>query len=192
LFAIGLALIIFELYTAGVGIAGLVGAGSLVLGAYGLAELPTRPGAIALLLLAAFGYAVDVQTGVPRLWTGVATVAFVIGSLTLYDGLAMSWVTLLVGILGMTLAMVGGMPAMVRSRFSTPTIGREWMVGEAGTAVGRIAPDGVVTVHDARWRAHTNRATPVEPGEAVRVVAIDGLVLEVEPQHDDEPASDRG
>jgi membrane-bound serine protease (ClpP class) len=182
LFVIGLALLIFELYTAGVGIAGMVGAGSLVLGAYGLAELPTRPLGVALLLFAGFGYAVDVQTGIPRVWTGIATAAFVVGSVTLYDGVSMSWVTLVVGIIGMTLAMIGGMPAMVRSRFSTPTIGREWMVGEGGTAVGRIAPDGVVTVRDAPWRARTNRATPVEAGDAVRVVSIDGLVLEVEPE----------
>ena len=70
LFVIGLALLLFELYTAGVGIAGMVGAGALILGCYGLAVLPTRPIGVALLLLAMFGYAVDVQTGVPRLWTG--------------------------------------------------------------------------------------------------------------------------
>lgn len=181
LFAIGLALLVFELYTAGIGVAGMVGAGSLVLGSYGLVTLPTRPWAVALLLLSAFAYSVDVQTGVPRVWTGIGTVAFAAGSLTLYDGLSMSWVTLTVGIVGMTLAMLGGMPSMVRTRFSTPTIGREWMIGETGSALDRVAPDGTVAVRDARWRARTHRATPIEPGAAVRVVSIDGLVLEVEP-----------
>jgi membrane-bound serine protease (ClpP class) len=181
LFVIGLSLLVFELFTAGVGIAGMVGAASLVLGSYGLAELPTRPVGIGLLLLAAFGYAVDVQTGVPRVWSGIATASLVAGSLVLYDGLSLSWLTLLVGIAGMALAMIGGMPAMVRTRFSTPTIGREWMVGELGTALGDVSPDGVVSVREAPWRAHTNRATPIPAGEQVRVVAIDGLVLEVEP-----------
>ena len=101
--------------------------------------------------------------------------------MVLYDGLSLSWITLLVAIVGMAVAMIGGMPAMVRSRFSTPTIGREWMVGEVGTAVGRVAPDGIVTVRDAPWRARTNRATPIEAAEPVRVVSIDGLLLEVEP-----------
>ena len=99
----------------------------------------------------------------------------------LYDGLSLSWITLLVAIVGMTLAMVAGMPAMVRTRFSTPTIGREWMIGEVGTAVGEVAPDGIVTVRDAPWRARTNRATPIAAGQAVRVASIDGLLLEVEP-----------
>ena len=182
LFVIGLALLLFELFTAGVGVAGVVGAGTLILGCYGLASLPTRPIAVALLLVAMFGYAVDVQTGVPRVWSGIATVAFVLGSVTLFDGLSVSWITLLVAITGMTLGMLAGMPTMVRSRFATPTIGREWMVGELGQARTAISPDGVVMVRDAPWRARTNRATPIEKDESVRVVAIEGLVLEVEPE----------
>jgi len=182
LFAIGLALLLFELFTAGVGIAGMVGAGSLVLGCYGLAVLPTRPVGVALLLFAMFGYGIDVQTGVPRVWTGIATVSFVLGSLLLFDGVSVSWVTLLIAFVGITLAMVAGMPTMVRSRFSTPTIGRDWMIGELGSARTDIAPDGVVTVRDAPWRARTNRATPIRKDEPARVVAIEGLVLEVEPE----------
>ena len=181
LFVIGLALMLFELFTAGVGVAGLVGAGSLVLGCYGLAALPTNPWAIGLLLLAVLGYGIDIQTGVPRVWSGIATAAFVSGSVVLYDGLSLSWVTLLVAVVGMSLAMLGGMPAMVRVRFSTPTIGREWMVGEVGTARTAVSPDGVVTVRDAPWRARTSRVTPIEEGQEVRVVSIDGLLLEVEP-----------
>jgi membrane-bound serine protease (ClpP class) len=181
LFVIGLALLLFELFTAGVGIAGMVGAGSLILGCYGLSVLPTRPVGIALLLFAMFAYGVDVQTGVPRLWTGIATVSFVLGSLLLFDGVHASWITLLVAFVGMTLAMLAGMPTMVRSRFSTPTIGREWMIGELGMACTDIAPDGVVTLREAPWRARTNRATPIRRDEPVRVVAIEGLVLEVEP-----------
>jgi membrane-bound serine protease (ClpP class) len=181
LFLIGLALIVFELYTAGVGVAGLVGAGCLVLGCYGLAALPTNLYAVGLLLFAMFGFAVDVQTGVPRVWSGMATACLAVGSVLLYDGLSLSWITLLVAIGGISLAMIGGMPAMVRTRFSTPTIGREWMVGEIGTARGRIAPDGIVTVRDAPWRARTNRATPIDASAPVRVVSIDGLLLEVEP-----------
>src|ERR671916_606113 len=181
LFSLGLALLLFELFTAGVGIAGMVGAGSLVLGCYGLAVLPTRPLGVALLLFAMFGYGIDVQTGVPRLWTGIATASFVLGSLFLFDGVSVSWVTLLIAIAGMTLGMVAGMPTMVRSRFSTPTIGRDWMIGELGSARTDIDPDGVITLRDAPWRARTNRATPIRKDEPARVVAIEGLVLEVEP-----------
>ena len=182
LFVIGLALLLFELFTAGVGVAGLVGAGALVLGCYGLDSLPTSPVGVGLLLLAFVGYGIDIQTGVPRVWSGIATVAFVSGSVLLYgEGLSLSWVTLVVAIVGISLAMLGGMPAMVRVRFSTPTIGREWMVGEIGTAQGPVEPEGVVLVRDAPWRARTSRVTPIAAGDQVRVVSISGLVLEVEP-----------
>lgn len=181
LLVIGASLIVFELFTAGVGVAGMVGAGSLLLAAYGLAVLPTRSWALVLLCLAFPAFAVDVQTGVPRFWTAAGAVALVVGSIALFEDGPPSWITLLAGLAGVLLAMLGGMPAMVRTRFSTPTIGRDWMIGETGVALADVAPDGVVTVRDAPWRAHTNRATPITAGAEVRVTAIDGLTLEVEP-----------
>jgi membrane-bound serine protease (ClpP class) len=182
LLTIGLALLIFEFFTAGVGIAGAVGAVCLVLGCYGAATLPTRPWAFALLVGSMLAFAVDVQTGVPRFWTGVGVVSYVTASVFLYDGLSLSWITLLAGIGGVLLAFLAGMPAMVRTRFATPTIGREWMVGELGEAVVAVDPDGIVRVRGAQWRARTNRATPIARGDRVRVVAIDGVTLEVEPE----------
>lgn len=182
LLVVGMALLIFELFTAGVGIAGGVGAGSFLLGTYGLAVLPLRWWAVALLVLAMLAFAVDVQTGVPRVWTGVGFVAFVGGSLMLYDGVSMSWITLTVAFVGVALTFLSGMPSMVRTRFATPTIGREWMIGELGRAASAVDPDGVVHVRGALWRATTNRATPLDELDRVRVVGIDGLVLEVEPE----------
>jgi len=95
---------------------------------------------------------------------------------------SMSWLTIAVGLIGVVLTFTTGMPSMVRTRFSTPTIGREWMIGELGRAITDISPDGVVQIKEAQWRAYTNRATPIEQLDKVRVVGIEGLVLEVEPE----------
>ena len=181
LLLIGLSLIVFELYTAGVGVAGLVGAGCFVLACYGLAILPVRPVGLGLLVLAIFAFTIDVQTGAPRVWSVVGAVSLVAGSVLLFDGLSLSWISLLVGIGGTAAFMLTGMPAMVRTRFSTPTIGREWMIGELGDAQTALSPDGVVMVRGALWRARTNRATPIAVDEQVRVVEVTGLLLEVEP-----------
>jgi membrane-bound serine protease (ClpP class) len=81
----------------------------------------------------------------------------------------------------MTLAFVVGMPSMVRTRFATPTIGREWLIGQTGEAATDIAPEGEAMVRGARWRARTNRATPISAGQPLKVGAIDGVTLEVEP-----------
>ena len=183
LFAAGLGLIILELYTAGIGMAAATGAVCVVLASYGLVALPTRPYAVALLLLGFGGYAIDVQAGAPRAWTLIGTVALAAGSVRLYSGgLAPSPVVLVTVVGGTALLMVAGLPAMLRARFSTPTIGRESMVGEVGAALGAVDPDGTVEVRGAAWRARTNRATPIAVGDRVRVVGIDGLLLEVEPE----------
>lgn len=186
LLVIGLSLLIFEFFTAGIGIAGLVGAVCSVLACFGLAELPIRGAALVAMLLAMVAFAVDVQVGVPRLWTGVGLVLFSFGSFFLFrdvDGASLrpSWITLLVGIGGAALTYIVGMPSMTRTRFGTPTIGREWMVGSQGVALDDISPEGTVRVHEGAWRARTNRATPIERGATVNVVAIDGVTLEVEP-----------
>ena len=179
----GLSLVVFELFTGGVGIAAGVGAAALVLAAYGLTILPTNPWALALLALGAFGFAVDVQTGVPRFWTGVGVIALVVGSLLLYrDPVQLGWLPLVGGVVGVVLMMLAGLPATVRSRFSTPTIGRESMIGELGEAVVALEPAGVVRVRDALWPARTNRSTPVAAGAPVRVVAVVGAALEVAPE----------
>jgi membrane-bound serine protease (ClpP class) len=56
------------------------------------------------------------------------------------------------------------------------------MIGEVGDAVDAVDPDGVVRIREATWKARTNRATPIPAGGRVRVVAIDGIILEVEPE----------
>lgn len=187
LLLIGLGLLVFEFFTAGVGVAGVVGAICAFLGSYGLAELPARGWAVALLVLAFAAFAVDVQVGIPRLWTGIGIALLTVGSLVLYEplpgtSLRLGILTLVVGIGGTMLAFIVGMPSMTRTRFATPTIGREWLIGETGSAVSDVSPEGVVTVAGGRWRARTNRATPVKAGDVVRVTAIDGVTLEVEPE----------
>lgn len=181
-FTMGLALLLFELFTAGIGIAGVIGAVLLSLGSYGLAALPTRPIGIALLILAVLFFAVDVQTNVPRVYSALGMVSFVIGTFVLYDGVSMSWVTIGAGIIGAALYAYTGMPSMVRTRFSTPTIGRKWMIGEMGEAITDVSPEGTVRIREVAWQAITNRATPVKAGDSVRVVGLDRLLLEIEPE----------
>lgn len=183
---IGLALLVFEFFTAGIGVAGLVGAVCLILGCAGFGALPMSGWGLGLFVAAFVAFAVDVQVGIPRFWTGIGLLLYVVASFTMFrpvDSLTLrpSWITLSVGIVGVALTYIVGMPSMVRTRFATPTIGRDRLVGVVGVAVGDIDPEGAVSVDGAKWRARTNRATPVTNGQSVRVVSIDGVTLEVEP-----------
>jgi membrane-bound serine protease (ClpP class) len=179
LFVIGVGLIVFELFTAGIGLAGLCGAAFLVLGCFGLAVLPARWWALGLLLASFVAFAADVQLGVPRLPTAIGGLLFAAGTLTLYDGVSLSWITMLAAFVLLGVVYLRGMPAMVRSRFSTADIGRDWLAGESGVVTTTSGDEGVVAVRSARWPARAATPSGMVVGERVTVVGADGIVLEV-------------
>jgi len=184
LLIVGLGLMVFEFFTVGIGLAGVTGALAVVGALYGGSHLPVNWWALGLLVLSTFGFAVDVQAGHQGFWTAVGVVGLLAGALTLFGGSSALdvplWLVVLIFV-GQIVFMLGGMTVAVRNRFSIPTVGRDSMIGELGEARTELNPDGVVTVRGAPWRARTHRSRPVSPGGAVRVVAVDRLVLEVEP-----------
>ncbi len=184
LLIVGLSLMVFEFFTVGIGLAGATGAAAVAGALYGSSHLPVSWWGLGLLLLSTFGFAVDVQAGRQGFWTGIGAITLLAGALTLFGGSAALnvplWLVVLIFILQIVF-MLGGMTVAVRNRFSIPTVGRDSMIGELGEARTELNPDGVVTVRGAPWRARTHRGTPVSPGGSVRVVAVDRLVLEVEP-----------
>ena len=177
----GLSLLLLDFYTGGIGIAALVAVACGLLAAFGLGTLDIRLWALALLIAGFVAFAVDIQTGVPRFWTLVGGVAVLVGSLTLFGQHSMSWIPLLVGLVGVAVYVLSALPSLVRTRYGTATVGREWLIGVEGHAVTDIDPDGTVEVHGARWRAKVNRLTPLQAGEPLRVSGLIGVVLEVEP-----------
>jgi membrane-bound serine protease (ClpP class) len=184
LLIVGLSLMVFEFFTMGIGLAGVTGAAAVAGALYGCSHLPVTWWALGLLVLSTFGFAVDVQAGHQGFWTGIGVVGLLAGALKLFGGSSALdvplWLVALVFV-GQVVFMLGGMTVAVRNRFSVPTVGRDSMIGELGEARTELNPDGVVTVRGAPWRARTHRGRPVSPGGAVRIVAVDRLVLEVEP-----------
>jgi membrane-bound serine protease (ClpP class) len=184
LLIVGLGLMVFEFFTMGIGLAGVTGAVSVAGALYGASHLPVTWWALGLLVLSTFGFAVDVQAGHQGFWTGIGVVGLLAGALKLFGGSSALdvplWLVALIFV-GQIVFMLGGMTVAVRNRFSIPTVGRDSMIGEVGEARTELNPDGVVTVRGAPWRARTHRGRPISPGGAVRVVAVERLVLEVEP-----------
>lgn len=122
----GLALLLFEFFSIGVGIAGVIGAISVALSAYGLTILPFRPWALLLIIFSMLAFAIDIQTVVPRVWTLIGQIMFTIGTIFLYHevNVEMSWIPMSVGIIGVLVLMARGMPIMIRGRFATTQIDR--------------------------------------------------------------------
>ena len=122
----GLALLLFEFFSIGAGIAGVIGAISVALSAYGLTILPFRLWALLLIIFSMLAFAIDIQTVVPRVWTLIGQIMFTIGTIFLYHevNVEMSWIPMSVGIIGVLVLMARGMPIMIRGRFATTQIDR--------------------------------------------------------------------
>src|SRR2546423_5911760 len=80
LLVVGLGLMVFEFFTVGVGLAGMVGAAAVAGALFGCSHLPVTWWALALLLLSTFGFAVDVQAGHQGFWPGLGVVGLAIGA----------------------------------------------------------------------------------------------------------------
>ncbi len=176
---IGLALIVFEFYSIGVGVAGAIGAVFLAFGGYGMAVLPIRTWALVLIAGSFLAFCIDIQVAVPRAWTFIGMTGFVVGTLGLYPqgDVSMSWIPITVAVVGIGIAMFRGMPIMVRGRFSTTAIPRDFLVDQIGSVVDAESDPAVVEVRGVRWRATSN--VPLKSGDSVVVDAVNGLELEV-------------
>ncbi len=185
LLMIGLAVAAFEFYALGPGIAAGVAAVCLLLSSYGLSVLPLRGWALALALISIGLLTADFQRGGtgPLTWAGAGSM--LVAGLFLTDGapqIQPSWWVILVIVISVTAFYVIGMRTVARARFSTPTIGREHMVGLSGVAITGFDPDGIVEVNQARWKASAHREAGLSHGDPVVVRSVSGQVLRVEPE----------
>lgn len=180
---LGLALAAFEFYAAGPGLAAAVAAVCLLLAGYGIAVLPVWWPAIAAVLVGVWLYVVEFQRNDLGWKSLLGTALLVGGGLRFVDAspqMAATWWVVAIVVAGTALFFAFALTTVVRARFSTQTIGREHLVGRIGTATGSIAPEGIVIVDGAEWRASSTRASGIEKGDRVRVTKVVGVVLEVE------------
>jgi membrane-bound serine protease (ClpP class) len=191
LLLVGLFGLVFELYFPGIGAAGLMGGGALVLALYGFTVLPTSWAALALLAVGVALFVPDLHSGGLGIPTAAGTVALVAGSVLLFPharpALQLPWWAIAAGVAGTLLFFISIMTAALRARAARPPAGAESLVGAVGVARTDLAPDGEVTASGSLWRARTLGAAIAE-GTQVRVRSVSGLMLVVEPVEHAEPA----
>jgi membrane-bound ClpP family serine protease len=181
---VGLALAVFEFYAAGVGVMAAVAVLALLVGGYGVVALPVRWWAVGLTLVGLGLYTADFQRHDLGWRSILGTAALLAGGLWFVDAapqFGINWWAVLGVVAGAALFFGVGMTAVVRSRFSTATIGRDHLIGRLGAAATDFDPTGVVDLDGARWQATSRRAAGIEEGDGVEVIAVSGIVLEVEP-----------
>ena len=183
---IGLAGLYLEFSSPGSLLPGIVGGISLLLAAFAFEILPVNIVGVILLVIG-FGLLV-VEAVTPSFGImgagGIASI--VIGALLLIEEqplpaptLRVSWEMILpvALLLGFVVVFVGR--KVVQAQRRAPVTGSEGLVGREATTESTIDGSGKVFIHGEYWDA---RATePIAEGERVKVVAVDGLTLRVEP-----------
>ncbi|MDI4638032.1 MULTISPECIES: NfeD family protein [Halomonadaceae] len=187
LMIIGFYGLIFELANPGSLVPGTIGVISLLLALFAFQVLPVNFAGLALILVGLgliAGEALMPSFGI----LGIGgIVAFVIGSVILMDAENLS----------VSLPLIGGVAALaavlllwmmvhfMRLRRRPARTGKEEMLGAEARALDDFDGDGHVWLHNERWRAHA--CEPVRKGQALRVVRLVSLTVEVEPIEESSP-----
>jgi membrane-bound serine protease (ClpP class) len=187
LLLIGMFGLIFELYNPGIGLAGIIGGVSLLLGLYALSVLPTNWVGVLLIVLAVVFFVVDVHAAGLGVWSVGGVVALLAGSLLLFSGapeaLQLDLWVIAAALFGTLVFFISVMTAALRVRLRRPVTGQEGIIGQIAEARTDIAPEGTVFTGGTLWRARTME-TGIAAGSKVEVKATEGLVLLVEPLHE--------
>lgn len=186
--AAGLSIVTFEFFALGPGVAAAVAALSLIPAGWGLVNLPTRWWAVLIVLAGWALLTAAYQRGGFVTFTVLGASLLQVGGMTLVDGQAqieLRWWLVVPSVLAVLFFFLIAMPTVQRARLSTQTIGREALIGQAGSAIADFDPDGLVEVAGAHWRATAHREAGLRAGSPIVVTGVDGLYLEVEPVRSD-------
>jgi len=182
LLLIGIYGIFFELQNPGAIFPGVVGAIAFILFFYASRLLPINYAGVALIILAAILFILELQITSHGLLTVGGIIAFVLGSIMLFESdvpylrTSISLIIFATVVTGLFFLLIVGLG--IKAQFRKPQTGREGMVGLIGVAKTRIRPTGTVLVHGELWQAESDEV--IKPGEKVIVVEMkEGMVLKV-------------
>jgi len=186
LMMIGVYGLLFEFMNPGYVAPGVIGGVSLLLALWGLQMLPINHAGLALILLGlAFFVAEAFVPSYGVLGIG-GVAAFAFGALLLIDsdtpayGIPLPLIAGLAVVSALVVTGVVGMAAKARRRplvSGTPTL-----LGNPAVVIESDRDGGWALVNGERWRVRA--AEPLQPGQRVRVTAIDQLTLQVAPLPD--------
>jgi len=169
--------IITELSTPGAILPGVVGGIAAILAIVSLANLPVNIAGALMMLLALILFVADLNANTHGILSVGGVVALVLGMAFLVNtgpvGLGVDPATAAV-----TLAFfVLFIRKVWQARRAPAFVGADAMVGAIGEAREELAPEGLVFVSGALWKAVAPE--PIHAGSPVRVVGRDGLQLKV-------------
>lgn len=188
LMLIGFYGLVLEFYSPGIGVAGIAGVISLVIGLYAFQLLPLNYSGFALLLVGIS--LLIIESIMPSFGVfGVGgVIAFVLGSIFLIDTEQPQYQISLPLIAGFAfvsiLFFVFSLGLMWRKRKDKVVSGQEELIGAIAIAEASFIHQGFVTINGERWAAEFTH--PVKKNQAVKIQAIKGLTLMTTPNPEEE------
>ena len=184
LMMLGIYGLLFEFSNPGFVLPGIAGAICLLLAFYAFHLLPVDYTGVALILL---GIALIVAEAFAPSFGALGiggVVALVMGLVIFIDpetagAYAPSSTFIATLAILTTAAVFATVTFALKARRQPVVSGREDMIGAPGEALAAFEREGWVRVRGESWQAVS--ATPLAPGQKVRVTGMDGLVLSVEP-----------
>jgi membrane-bound serine protease (ClpP class) len=192
LLLVGIVGIAIELFSPGLIIPGTVGTISLLLGAFGSAQLPVTAVGIALLVIGLVLIIAEAQLPTHGVLGVAGVLALVFAGLLLFDTESDAF-EVSVPVVIVTGLLLGGFVAFAATKAvqaHTPgsSTGREHLIGLTGDVRVPLDPVGQIFVDGALWRAKLAEGTGDADAERVReraarvrVEAVEGLTLRVRP-----------
>ncbi|HEV1991945.1 MAG TPA: nodulation protein NfeD [Candidatus Dormibacteraeota bacterium] len=174
--------IITEISTPGAILPGVIGGLAAILAIVSLANLPVNIAGALLMLLALILFIADFNANTHGILSVGGVAALVLGMAFLVNtgpiGLGVDPIVVL-GTAAVTAAFfVLFIRKVWEARRAPAFVGAENLVGATGEAREELAPEGLVFVQGALWKAVATPA-PIHAGSPVRVVGRDGLQLKV-------------
>lgn len=183
LLLLGIYGLFFELQNPGMIFPGVVGGICLILGFYALHLLPVNYAGVALIILSAILFILEIYITSQGLLTIGGIIALVMGSLILFESdvpfLRVSWEVIMIVAIIIAGFFIFLLFMGVRAQFKRKVTGKEGLVGEIGVAKTDIKPrGGTVLIHGEFWNAVSD--TPIKKNQKVKVISIKEMILHVE------------
>ena len=177
--------LIGEVSSPGAILPGVVGAIALVLALYMSAILPVNIAGLLLIAVAVGLFIIDVFAPTHGILTGGGIIAFLVGSLMLFNRsdplFRLSLAYIIPGVIVTAAFFVFIVGKGVRAQRLPVKVGKETMLGRIGNALTPIdSSGGKIFVDGEYWTAFSD--TPVEKGKSVQVTGMQGLTLKVKPE----------
>jgi len=183
LLAVGALALYAEFNHPGAVVPGTVGIVFILLAVFALNLLPTRFAAVVLILASFALFALEAKFATHGVLAIGGMAIMILGGLLLVDAPIPEMRVHLLTALAVSIPLGGItvflMSIALKARANKVTTGAQGLVGEVGIAQTSLSPRGKVFVHGEIWDAMS--ASGVPAGQAVVVVAVDGLQLRVEP-----------